>query len=107
MRYDRIQEVQSILDWMQGEDHGLSKEFHDKIREAQSHLSCCSDNNTLVIAYTRDNLDDVLGRESKDWEWEFVWESIHGDEAWSHMDIATGEAENNLYNHDDFEEDEE
>ena len=51
-----------------------------------SLLYCCSDESQIVIAYSRDDLDSVLGKKSTDCQWEHCWDAIHNASgAWSAM----------------------
>lgn len=57
----------------------------------------CSDNSQIVIAYTRDDLDSVLGKKSTDCQWEHCWDAIHNsDGAWSAMSDAICDAESEV-----------
>lgn len=87
---NKTKQIKQILDRFADEDY-IDLE---KLNEAKELLDKCVDSSQIVIAYTRDDLDDELGRKSTDDEWEWAWSSIHNnDTAWSYMSDACYEAE--------------
>ena len=99
---DKAEEITSRL-------HYLKKVISDEMpysvqRRTLAEIDCiaslvcgCSDNSQIVIAYTRADLDSVLGKKSTDCQWEHCWDAIHNsDGAWSAMSDAICDAESEV-----------
>ena len=103
---DKINQINKCLAYIKksvsNHDEMPHEILHEIIEEVDriADLICgCSDNSQIVIAYTRDDLDSVLGKKSTDCQWEHCWDAIHNsDGAWSAMSDAICDAESEVEN---------